>query len=107
MFAELGIRLFLRFKEIVVRKSFGAVVVVAALLGVVFAVVPPVGASPPVIPPGVEAGCGSESGNYAACVTVVNATRGFARPGVVNNASGLAFYGRPAASGVNSGRSEA
>ena len=94
MLAELGIRLFLRFKEIVLRKSVGAVVVVAAMLGVVFAVVPPVGASPPVIPPAVEAGCGASSGNYAACVTVVNATRGFASPGVVNNASGLAFYGR-------------
>ena len=106
-FAGCAGRLFLLLKGFVVRKSFGAVVVVAALLGVVFAVVPPVGASPPVIPPGVQAGCGSESGNYAACVTVVNATRGFARPGVVNNASGLAFYGRPSSSGVNTGRSEA
>ncbi|KLR62337.1 hypothetical protein IMCC26207_104188 [Actinobacteria bacterium IMCC26207] len=76
------------------RKSVGAVVVVAALLGVVFAVVPPVGATAPVIPPGVEPGCGAASGNYAACVTVVNATRGFASPGVVNNASGLAFNAR-------------
>ena len=89
-----AVRLFLLLKGFVVRKSVGAVVVVAALLGVVFAVVPPVGASPPVIPPGVQARCGASSGNYAACVTVVNATRGFARPGVVNTASGLAFFAR-------------
>ena len=93
-FAGCASRLFLLLKEFVVRKSVGAVVVVAALLGVVFAVVPPVGATAPVIPPGVEPGCGAASGNYAACVTVVNATRGFASPGVVNNASGLAFNAR-------------
>ena len=91
------------------RKSFGAGVVVAALLGVVLAVVPPVGASPPVIPPGVEPRCGASVSNvnYAACVTVVNATRGFQSPGVANNLWGLAFRASFGISGNAAGRSGA
>ena len=102
-----AVRLFLLLKGFVVRKSVGAVVVVAALLGVVFAVVPPVGASPPVIPPGVQPACGASSGNYAACVTVVNATRGFERPGVANHLWGLQFNASFGVLGNSTGRSVA
>ena len=73
-------------------------VAVGGLLGGFLAVAlfasPVAQAMPPAIPPEVALNCGkntSGAGNYSACVTVVNETRGFASPGVVSQSAGLAF----------------
>lgn len=89
------------------RRSITLSALVAGLLAAVLMTGPAAQAMPPTIPPEVQAGCGSASGNYAACVTIVNATRGFTAPGQVNASAGFAFYGRFSSFGSNAaGRSE-
>lgn len=74
------------------------IIAVSGLLGGFLAVAlfasPVAQAMPPAIPPAIALNCGKDtsgSGNYNACVTVVNETRGFASPGVVSESAGLAF----------------
>ena len=64
---------------------------VAGLTILALAPLVPATAMTTTLPAAVENGCGSRLGNYAACVTVQNSTRGYTGPNVVNASAGLLF----------------
>jgi hypothetical protein len=85
------------------RKSITLSALVAGLLAAVLMTGPVAQAQSPTIPPEVRVGCGARPypANYSACVTVVNATRGFTAPGRVDASAGFAFDGAFSVFGSN------